>query len=360
MDISSLFIQPKGKLKQAINILEKSDIGIVLVVNEENILLGTITDGDIRRALIRGVDLDENVSEVMKKEIISITDNKYAENKDSLFIKAEGLMMKNNITQIPVIDNEGKILKIISRKDIDKSFTGTLPRVVIMAGGLGSRLLPLTESVPKPMLKLGKKPMLEIVLSHCIRAGLKEFYFAVNYLKDQIIDYFGDGSDWGVSINYLEEKKPLGTAGALKLFPIKDEKLILVLNGDVITNLHISNLINFHMLHDSHATICVREYLESLPYGVVDVEGEVVHSIKEKPTFSHYVNAGIYLLNPSVLNFIKKDKTLDMPDLLNIVIKSDLKVTACPIHEYWLDVGQHDTLKKAKNDWETNYINNHL
>ena len=143
--------------------------------------------------------------------------------------------MKNNITQIPVIDNEGKILKIISRKDIDKYFTGALPRVVIMAGGLGSRLLPLTESVPKPMLKLGKKPMLEIVLSHCIRAGLKEFYFAVNYLKEQIIDYFGDGSDWGGSINYLEEKKPLGTAGALQLFPIRDEKLILVLNGDVLT-----------------------------------------------------------------------------------------------------------------------------
>ena len=244
MDIRSLFINPKGKLSQAINILEKSEIGIVLVVDQENILLGTVTDGDIRRALIRGADLDENVSEVMKKEIIAIRGNKYADNTDSLLIKAEGLMMNNDVTQIPVIDNQGKILKIISRQDIDKSFSGVLPRVVIMAGGLGSRLLPLTESVPKPMLKLGTKPMLEIVLSHCIRAGLKEFYFAVNYLKDQIIDYFGDGSDWGVSINYLEEKKPLGTAGALQLFPIKDEKLILVLNGDVITNLNISNLIN--------------------------------------------------------------------------------------------------------------------
>ena len=359
MDIKSLFIQPKGKLRQAIDILEKSSIGIVLVVDQENILLGTITDGDIRRALIKGVGLDENVSEVMKKKFISITDNNYLDNIDSLLIKAEGLMVKNYITQIPVIDNDGKILKIISKQDIDKSLSGELPRVVIMAGGLGSRLLPLTESVPKPMLKLGTKPMLELVLSHCIRAGLKEFYFAVNYLKDQIIEYFGDGSDWGVSINYLEEKKPLGTAGALQLFPIKDEKLILVLNGDVITNLNISNLINFHMIHDSHATVCVREYLESLPYGVVNVDGELVESIQEKPTFSHYVNAGIYLINPAILNFIKKDNCLDMPDLLNIVIKSDMKVTACPIHEYWLDVGEHDTLKKAKNDWEANYIENH-
>ena len=350
MDISNLFIQPKGKVRQAINILEKSDRGIVLVVDQENILLGTVTDGDIRRALIRGVDLDENVSEVMKKEIISITDNKHEDNTNSLFFKAEGLMMNNDITQIPVIDNEGKILKIISRKDIDKSFSGVLPRVVIMAGGLGSRLLPLTENVPKPMLKLGTKPMLEIVLSHCIRAGLKEFYFAVNYLKDQIIDYFGDGTDWGVSIKYLEEKRPLGTAGALQLFPVEDEKLILVLNGDVLTNLNISNLINFHMIHDSHATICVREYLERLPYGVVNVEGEVVQSIKEKPTFSHYVNAGIYLINPSVLNFIKKNEPLDMPDLLNIAIKSDLKVTACPIHEYWLDVGRPSDLERAHAD----------
>ena len=345
MDNSCFLNVDNSTLKEAIKTLEKCNTGIVLVVDQKNCLLGTITDGDVRRSLLNGIDLEINISEVMQRKMIFIS-----QKDDSLLLKAELLMIKHGIKQIPVLNDDKKVIDLITEKDLRRSSAGKLPKVIIMAGGLGSRLLPLTEKTPKPMLKLGQKPLLEIVMSNCIRAGLKEFYFAVNYLKEQIIEYFGDGSEWGIKINYIEEKEPLGTAGALQLFPERDEKPILVLNGDVITNLNLSNLINFHYKNSSIATICVREYLETLSYGVVNLENEIVKSIEEKPSYKHYVNAGIYLLNPILLDFIKKGQSLDMPDLLTLAINSNLKVTACPIHEYWLDVGQPETLTKVKSD----------
>ena len=260
-------------------------------------------------------------------------------------------MVKNNIRQIPILNDEGMVIDLITFKESCKSVIKKLPMVVIMAGGLGSRLLPLTEKTPKPMLRLGQQPILEIILRNCLKAGLKEFYFAVNHLKEQIIEYFGDGSKWGVNIRYLEEKKPLGTAGALNLLPFEKDQPILVLNGDILTNLNVSNLINFHNKCSTLATVCVREHIEKLAYGVVRLNNEIVESIEEKPTFSHYVNAGIYLIDPVVLDFIEKDMRIDMPELLTLLINNKMKVSACPIHEYWLDVGQPETLSKAKEDW---------
>lgn len=351
MTIEYLLIKSEASIKDAVNILEITNEGIALVVNNNKLLLGTITDGDIRRGLLKGLSLNNNVSSIMKKNMIFLR-----ENIPFILKKAESLMKEHNICQIPVLDKKGKILNLITSQDIQNSNTSKIPRVVIMAGGLGSRLLPLTENIPKPMLKFGGKPMLEIVLSSCIRAGLKEFYFAVNHLKEQIIDYFEDGSKWGVSIKYLEEENALGTAGALHLYPNEDESMILVLNGDVLTNLDISNLISFHKKHDSIATICVREHTEKIPYGVVNLSNEIVTSIEEKPSICNYVNAGIYLLNPEILQFIEEGNTLDMPDLLTLAIEANEKVTACPIHEYWVDVGQPETFSKAKKDWATKQI----
>ena len=279
-------------------------------------------------------------------------------NEKNLQSKAEVLMIKNGIRQIPILDDEKKVIDLITVKDIQNSVPQKLPIVVIMAGGLGSRLLPLTEKTPKPMLKLGDKPMLEIVLNNCIRVGLKDFYFAVNHLKDQIIQYFGDGSKWGVDIKYLEEEKPLGTAGALKLLNPKEDKPILVLNCDVITNLNIANLINFHYKYSSLATICVREHIERLAYGVVNLSNEKVISIQEKPSFRNYVNAGIYLIEPELLDFIQEGRLIDMPELLTLAIEQNMNVSACPIHEYWMDVGQPETLLEAKQNLENNIIEN--
>ena len=265
---------------------------------------------------------------------------------------AEALMIKHDIQQIPVINEKGIVIDLLLRKDFNNHFISQLPYVVIMAGGLGSRLLPLTKETPKPMLKIGETPMMEIVLSQCIRSGLKNFYFAVNHLKDQIIEYFGDGTKWGVSIKYLEEEQPLGTAGALKLLPNNLDKPLLVLNGDVLTDLNINNLIKFHIEHDSLATICVREYLESIPFGVVSLDGEKVLEIKEKPSFKHYVNGGVYVLNPEITKLISPGLKVDMPDLINFARGENYKISAYPIHEYWLDVGIPETFKQAKKDWK--------
>lgn len=353
MKFKSIFLKSNAILKDAIHLLENANEGIVLVTDENNTLLGTITDGDIRRSLLRGLNLEVQVKEVMTKDMIKLN-----ENEEQLQKKAETLMIKNEIRQIPVLDNENRVVNLITFKDIHKSIPQKLPMVVIMAGGLGSRLLPLTKKTPKPMLKLGQEPMLEIVLNNCIRVGLKRFYFAVNHLKDQIIEYFGNGSKWGVEIQYLHEKKPLGTAGALKLLDTEEDKPILVMNGDVLTNLNIVNLINFHYKYSSLATICVREHIEKIAYGVVHLNNEKVKSIEEKPFFSCYVNAGIYLLEPNILDFIKEDTPIDMPELLTLVLEKNMNVSACPIHEYWLDVGQPETLSKARKYWESKIINN--
>lgn len=353
MKFRSILLKSDAILKDAIYLLENSDKGIVLVVDENNTLLGTITDGDIRRSLLSGLNLEVKVEEVMTKNMVVLN-----EKEDHLQNKAEILMIKNDIRQIPVLDNKNRVVDLITFLDIHKSVPQKLPLVVIMAGGLGSRLLPLTEKTPKPMLKLGQKPMLEIVLNNCIKVGLKDFHFAVNHLKDQIIEYFGDGSKWGVKIKYLQEEKPLGTAGALKLLKLEDDKPILVMNGDVLTNLNIANLINFHYKYSSLATICVREHVEKLAYGVVHLNNEKVKSIEEKPSFRSYVNAGIYLLEPNLLDFIKDDTPIDMPDLLTLALENNLNISACPIHEYWLDVGQPETLLKAKKYWDSKIIKN--
>ena len=353
MKLKSILLRSNAILKDAIYLLENSNKGIVLVVDKNNIHLGTITDGDIRRSLLSGNNLEVQVDRVMAKNMIVLN-----KNEKNLQSKAEVLMIKNGIRQIPILDDEKKVIDLITVKDIQNSVPQKLPIVVIMAGGLGSRLLPLTEKTPKPMLKLGDKPMLEIVLNNCIRVGLKDFYFAVNHLKDQIIQYFGDGSKWGVDIKYLEEEKPLGTAGALKLLNPKEDKPILVLNCDVITNLNIANLINFHYKYSSLATICVREHIERLAYGVVNLSNEKVISIQEKPSFRNYVNAGIYLIEPELLDFIQEGRLIDMPELLTLAIEQNMNVSACPIHEYWMDVGQPETLLEAKQNLENNIIEN--
>ena len=346
MKVGSILLNSEAFLKDAIYILETTDKGIVLVIDKNNTLIGTITDGDIRRALLNCFDLKDKVKKVMSRNMVVLD-----EKTEFIQKKAELLMVENNIRQIPVVNSKGIVVDLITFKENGQSITKKLPRVVIMAGGLGSRLLPLTEKTPKPMLKLGHQPMLEIVLSNCIKAGLKEYYFAVNHLKEQIIEYFGNGSEWGVHIKYLQEEKPLGTAGALKLLPFEKDKPILVLNGDILTNLNVTNLINFHNKCRSSATVCVREHIEKLAFGVVHLNNEKVESIEEKPSFSHFVNAGIYLIDPVLLDLIVKDKPMDMPELLTLAISNNLRVSACPIHEYWLDVGQPETLSKAKEDW---------
>ena len=212
-----------------------------------------------------------------------------------------------------------------------------------MAGGIGSRLRPYTENCPKPMLKIGTKPILELLLEQLIENGFTNFYISVNYLKEKIINYFEDGSRWNVNINYLLENKPLGTAGAISLLPKEIEKPFIVMNGDILTKFNLNQLIDFHNKNNSFSTICAREYEVSIPFGVIETDGIELKRIVEKPIYKNYINAGLYAFDPEVLEFLNKNEAKDMPDLINEIKDLKKKVILCPIHEYWLDIGRKET-----------------
>ncbi len=221
-----------------------------------------------------------------------------------------------------------------------------------MAGGKGTRLHPHTVTCPKPMIKVGNKPMLEILLEQCIASGLVNFYISVNYLKAQIIDYFQDGSKWGVKINYLIEDEPLGTAGSISLLPKTLKYPFIVMNADVLTKLNPRHLITFHNEHHSKATLCVREHSINIPFGVVKVNGRHLSDFEEKPTFEYLINAGVYILDPSMLSLIPPRTSIDMPNLLRTFQREGHIISVCPIHEYWIDIGNPKSLQEADSSWE--------
>ena len=343
--LSDLFVNDGSKVIDAIEAINKTKAYIALVVNKEMKLLGTITDGDIRRGLLNGETLDSSVTKFMKKNFFSLKEN------DLSKINIEEFFEKG-ITQIPILDKDGKVKELLQKEDIIKRFKSSISSVVIMAGGKGKRLMPYTSDCPKPMLSINGKPMLEIILEKCINFGFDRFYISVNYLKDQIINYFGDGNKWGVRIEYLYEEEPLGTAGSLKLIP-KHESLddsILILNGDIITNLNLSLLSEFHQRHKADMTIAAKNDSYTIPYGVINTSGVELENIEEKPTYNFLVSAGIYIIKPFILKYIKDNNFCDMPDLISIIKEKKFKVVTFPIHEYWMDVGKPETLKQINKD----------
>ena len=344
--VRNLFIRLDEDIEKALSILNNQSIQISLVVDEDNKLIGTITDGDIRRGLLKGFTLKTKVIEITNKKfqfIFSHEDHN----------KAKKLMIDNQVNQIPVLDKNGIPVDILTKKEI-KSESKLNNIAFIMAGGLGKRLLPHTSECPKPMLYIGDKPILEIIIIECIENGFREFYISVNYLKEKIIQYFGDGSKWGIKINYIVEPKKLGTAGSLKLLPKSISKPFLVLNGDVLTRLNFRNLIKFHEKHNLQGTMCVKKHEVEVPYGVVNCNGIKVTSIEEKPSYEFLVNAGVYVIDPVLLKNIPVSTYIDMPTLLQNSIDLGQKIAVCPIYEYWIDIGRPETLKEALKNWENN------
>lgn len=324
--------------------IDRGSAQIALVIDGERRLLGTVTDGDIRRALLRGEGFETPVEHVMHRKFRSLP--AMADEGEAL-----ALMRRETLHQIPAIDVHGKVVRLFLLEDLIKPKTLPNP-VVIMAGGEGRRLGPLTKNCPKPMLCVGGKPLLEIIIEQCIEAGFLDFYLAVNYLKKQIQDHFEDGARWKVRIQYLEEDKPLGTAGALSLLPKQPTDPLLVLNGDVLTRVDYTRLLRFHAEQNAAATLCVREHTTQIPYGVVRLDDLRVLTLEEKPVLSHYVNAGIYLLDPGLLELVPDDSFFDMPQLLERAMEAHHRVSAFPIHEYWLDVGLPETLERAHGEWQ--------
>lgn len=341
-DWRKVVVSPEATLQQALKKLDEAALRIVLVCNNEMILHGVVTDGDIRRALLRGIGLEAPVSDVMNVNPIIVSPQ--TSRNDAIAV-----MQSKSILAIPIIDN-GRVVGLQTLQKLKCTQTYENP-IFIMAGGFGTRLRPLTDNTPKPMLKVGDRPILETLLLNFIKSGFSNFYISTHYLPHVIREYFGDGSKWNVSITYVHEDEPLGTGGALGLLPNSTPNLPLILvNGDVLTSVDFERVLDFHMTNDALATMCVREYDYQIPYGVIVGDGERIVSMEEKPIQRFFVNAGIYVISPKVFKNVEKNRRIDMPTLLQGYLDNNHDVLMFPIHEYWLDIGRMDDFKRAQLD----------
>ena len=342
-DWKKILLSPDDTLARAVEVINNEALRIALVVDGSNKLLGTITDGDIRRALIRHIGMDASVKEVMRNEptTASIGDNR----NDIL-----ALMKTKNLLQVPILDADRCVVGLETLQDIIEGKKYDNP-VFLMAGGFGKRLRPLTMVTPKPLLKVGSKPILQNILEQFIESGFHNFYISTHYKADMVRDHFGNGDAWDVNINYIYENEPLGTAGALGLLPKDMPDLpILMMNGDLLTKVNIEHLLHFHQEQDGIATMCVREYDFQVPYGVIKSDGYQIKSIVEKPVHNFFVNAGIYVLEPSLVKSVNGAGYLDMPCLLEQKIECGEQINMFPIHEYWLDIGQMEEFERANKE----------
>ncbi len=330
-DWRSVLLTPGATLSDAIARIDASAHQIALVVDPQDRLLGVMTDGDVRRAILRGVPMSTLVEKVMNA--MPLTAPQGSSDKQRL-----ALMRRHVVHQLPIVNEARQVVGVTLIDDL----IGARERpnwVVLMAGGLGTRLRPLTEQTPKPMLALHGKPILENILENLIAEGFRRFFFAVNYKADLIEQHFADGSRWGATISYLREEERLGTAGPLSLIGETPALPIVVMNGDLLTQASIANLLDYHVSLESVATMAVREYDLQVPYGVVRTTGERITSIEEKPVQKFLVNAGIYVLSPAALHHIPPRAYFDMPTLFDRLNASGARTIAFPLREYWLDIG---------------------
>jgi len=338
-----ILVSPDTPILKALKIIDESSMQIALVADEQQRLLGTVTDGDIRRAILNGLALENPVSQVMNPHPVTARLN---DGKDNVL----ALMKMKSLRNIPVLDDGGVITGIQMLDELLKTERRE-NLVVLMAGGMGTRLRPLTEDCPKPLIMVGSKPILETIIESFIEYGFYRFLLSVNYKAEMLEEYFGDGSRWGVEIEYLHEDKVMGTVGPLGLLSEQPTLPLLVMNGDLLTKVNFQQLLDYHLAHRSVATMCLREYTFQIPYGVAKLEDQRLVGIEEKPVQHHFVSAGIYVLDPMVLDLIPSGSYYDMPDLFKYMITRNLDVGTFPIREYWLDIGRMDDLDRAKGDY---------
>ena len=356
--ISDFCIRPDTSIRDAIVHIDRSArISIALLLDEEGRFLNTITDGDIRRAILAGIPLESPVRELLPIKARLPHPDALTAPEGTPETELLGLMKERGVRQIPLLDPERRVVDVVILKDLLPQVQ-SLMQAVIMAGGQGVRLRPLTEHCPKPMLPVAGRPLMELTLEKLQQAGIRNVKISTNYLSDQIMRHFGDGSDFGLELTYLNENLPLGTAGALNLMK-PPEETVLVMNGDVLTEVDFQSLLEYHQEHGADMTVGVRQYAFQVPYGVVDCEGAAVRGLREKPEISFFVNAGIYLIEPGVYEYIPAGRKFDMPDLIERLIAGGGTVVSFPIMEYWLDVGQHADYERAQSDASTGKYTHH-
>lgn len=347
-NVAELILPPDASIRQVMKCIDDNRKGIALVVDEERRLVGTVTDGDTRRAVLAGVDLDIPISELLARKADSKYPKPVTASTESSDDEILNLMRQHRLRQIPVLDSQGVVVDLALLDDLVPDQELPL-QALIMAGGFGKRLRPLTEELPKPMLPVGDRPLMERTIEQLRQAGIKRVQISTHYMKEKISDYFGDGKEFGVELNYVTEDKPLGTAGALGLLEKPDEPL-LVINGDILTRLDFGAMLDFHRQHEADLTLAVRQYEFRVPYGVVETDGLNVIHISEKPKVQNFVNAGIYLLNPGVQRFIPQSRRFDMPDLIARLIEENRRVICFPVREYWMDIGKFGDYTQALAD----------
>ncbi|NHN39439.1 CBS domain-containing protein [Pseudomaricurvus alcaniphilus] len=327
----------------ALKVIDREATQAAFVVDDQRRLKGLVTDGDIRRGLLADIGLTQPVSKVMNSTPLSCKE-------DDSSASILRLMEAKKIVHMPILDSFGTLINVLSMQDLIRKPRHDNP-VLLMAGGFGSRLYPLTEKCPKPMLNVGKQPILQTILESFIDSGFHQFYISTHYLSDVIREHFGDGSKWDVSIRYIHEAEPLGTAGALGLLPgdLPDLPMI-IMNGDILTKIDFSRLLAYHQESNADATLCVRQHEYQVPYGVVQSNDFKISNIEEKPVSRFYINAGIYVLNAELVGGVKKDEHCDMPTLLNRKAEQGGNVFMYPLDEYWLDVGRINDFEQAQQD----------
>jgi dTDP-glucose pyrophosphorylase len=327
-------------VREVIENLNKTGLRIVLVINRELGFVGVVVDGDIRRGMLRGVTLDDCVLNIVNRnpEVIAFNSSR----SDAL-----SLMTQHGVSHLPVVDADQKLCGLYSLVENEK-VTKKQNLVVIMAGGFGRRLLPHTESIAKPMVKVGDKPILEYLIENVRSCGFEKILIAVRYMAHSVEEYFGNGKGFGVQIEYLREKEPLGTAGALSLIDKSISSPILVSNADLLSTIDFSALLDFHVSNGSDATMAVRNHELENPFGVVEIDGGNVVTIIEKPKVVSKVSSGVYAINPSILRLLNHNENLDMPELLNRAISRSLKIGAFLVHEDWVDIANESDLRAAR------------
>ena len=341
-DWEKIVIKSNDSLEHAIKVLQRGGCRITLVVDGHKKLLGTVTDGDIRRALLSGKNMINRISDVMNKSPVTA---KKIDSREHII----SLMKDMSILHIPIIDDAGVLCGLETLMLFHEKTSYDNP-VFLMAGGTGKRLRPLTKNTPKPLLEVGKKPLLETIIEQFIDHGFHDFYISTHFKSELIRNYFKDGNQHGVSIRYIHEDTPLGTAGSLGLLPDTLPDLpIIMMNGDLLTKVDFNHLLDFHESNHADATMCIREYDFQVPYGVVTIDGYSVKEIKEKPIYNFFVNAGIYVLNKNLIHKVDGESYLDITDFLEKEL-DNRNVNAFPIHEYWLDIGQIEEYEKANQD----------
>jgi dTDP-glucose pyrophosphorylase/CBS domain-containing protein len=347
-DLSAFCVKPGTSLREAVAAIDKNLRGIAMVVDEDRRLIGTITDGDVRRAMLAGRTLDTSVDDILAQKRTSKYPQPVTATVETDALTLLQVMHDLVIRQIPLLDEEGRLADLVTMEDLLPEETMPL-QAVIMAGGFGTRLLPLTQDTPKPMLPVGDKPLMELIIAQLRQSGIHRVNVSTHFQRDKIKSHFGNGENFGVAISYVDEARPLGTAGALSLMAAPTEPL-LVINGDILTDVPFRAMLQFHKEHRAEMTVAVRRYEVQVPYGVVECDQANVRGLTEKPQFSFFVNAGMYLLEPTVHDLIPSGELFNMPDLIQRLLDAGRPVVSFPIREYWLDIGRLADYETAQAD----------